>query len=98
MGCTGVIHMFFTRKVKDYVVDETLQSQIAALKAQVTTLNMLIAQQAAAIEKVTLAFNSFRARVYAWKRFEDPTLSTTPEATTPAVDKAAILRQHRSKQ
>lgn len=58
-----------------------------------TKLSLLAARNAH--ETLELAFNAFRQRVYAWRRWEEP---GAPPAETKPLDKAAILAAHRSKQ
>lgn len=96
--------MFFRRKTGPTDQAPAIQALRNFIEQQEQRLTQLEADHA----KLQLAFNSFRQRVYAWRKWEPEqerqraappeAPESPPSAEKPPLDKAAILRAHRSKQ
>lgn len=93
------IRTLFSRLFTGSAQSESTDEALVALAKQVRDLGIARADDAARLERLELAFNAFRQRVYAWRRWDDPAPSgETPPPEEKPLDKAAILRAHRSKQ
>ena len=89
------MHSLFRRIFARPATAEDVRSVIAPLEKRVAELENAVRLWADAHERLDLAFNSFRGRVYAWKKWEpqpDPPAAAPTKPVEPSLSDASLTK------
>lgn len=96
-GIHRVMHSLFRRIFARPATAEDVRDVIGPLQKRVAELENAVRLWADAHERLDLAFNSFRGRVYAWRKWEPATETPEKPVERPLSDPSLTKEQLRSR-